>query len=149
MTAIVLLSTYLILSNISAFGGVHSYVVQSGSMEPSIMIGDVVLAKSQQSYLQNDVISFHDSLEGRIVTHRIIKTLNNGQEFITKGDANQAEDDGALPINMIIGKVKFVIPKIGFLVAFTKTLKGLIILVLIPAFIFILDEFVKIKKNAK
>jgi signal peptidase I len=135
-----------VASNSNIFGGYRSFLVQSGSMEPTILIGDIVVAQEQPSYSQNETITFKDE-SGRVVTHRIIKVVNKKQ-FKTKGDANRSEDEALVNKENIIGKVVFTVPKLGYLVGFSKTPLGLIILVLVPALGLIIDELVKMK-NAK
>lgn len=51
-----------------------------------------------------------------IITHRVISKYKNGEEYIfkTKGDANKDSDFFELTQNEVLGKVKFVIPYIGF-----------------------------------
>jgi len=146
LAVIALMGLYIITSNSSVFSGYRSFLVQSGSMEPAIMTGDIILIHSQDNYFKNDTITFHGS-EGRTVTHRIAEiTQNNGKQFFTtKGDANRSEDEDSITQDKIIGKVTLVIPKLGYLVAFSKSLPGLIILALIPAVLFILDELLKVK----
>lgn len=100
------------------------------------MVGDLILVKKQSSYSQNEVITFQNTNQ-RITTHRI-NEIKNGS-IITKGDANRVEDNDTVSQEQILGKVILVIPKIGFLVAFAKTLPGLILLVLIPAGILIVS----------
>ena len=150
MIAITLLAIYIVSSNFTLWGGYRSFLVQSGSMEPSIMTGDIIVIQNRigssiNKYSINDVVTFTNS-DNRIVTHRIVE-IKNGDEtqYLTKGDANRSEDEATIIDSQIIGKVVLVIPKLGFLVAYTKTLWGLIILVLIPATIYILDELFKIK----
>jgi len=118
------------------------YLVQSGSMEPSIMTGDLILVKKNATYLLNDVVTFKDD-EQRTVTHRIIEKLQGGSEprFATKGDANQAADRLEVGQNQIIGKVELVLPKLGFLAAFGKSRGGIILLVVVPTVLIIYDEF--------
>ena len=110
------------------------------------MTGDIILIRSQGSYQLNDVITFSNA-EGRIVTHRIVEQSkkDNSINFSTKGDANRSQDGDLITQSMIIGKVALVIPKLGYLVAFSKSLPGLIILALVPATLFILDELLKMK----
>ncbi len=122
-----------------------SFVVQSGSMEPTIHIGDIILVKKSPYYSQNEIITFYDE-KGRIVTHRIIKKVNEG--FITKGDANSTPDVNPVPKEKIIGKVIFIIPKLGFLAYFAKTPLGLFLFVAIPIALLSLDKFLNLKKNA-
>ena len=72
-----------------------------------------------------------------------------GRKYSTKGDANRTGDEDVIGDQQIIGKVVLVIPKLGYFVAFSKSSQGLIFLLIIPAVIFILDELMKIKKNAQ
>lgn len=136
-------------SNTNIFGGYKSFLIQSGSMEPSIMTGDIIVIHQIDRYVKNDVITFQNE-ESRIITHRIIDIANKGKDtsFVTKGDANRSEDEGVVASSNILGKVIYVIPKLGFLVAFAKSLPGLIMLIAIPALALIISEVLKIvQKN--
>ena len=106
-------------------------------MEPTIHIGDVILIQPDNSYQKNDVVTFTDS-EGRTVTHRIIEETPQG--FITKGDANQTPDPRTVAQSSIQGKVIFTIPKLGFLVAFSKTKTGILLFIVVPVVIIIYDQ---------
>ena len=106
--------------------GFSSAIVVSGSMSGSIEIGDIVLVHREESYAPGDVISFE---HGRsVVTHRIVGTAEEG--YITRGDANNADDSDPVPAENIIGRVILVIPKIGGLVEFLRTPLGMTCLVL-------------------
>lgn len=146
LAVFVLMGLYIVTSNFSVFSGLRSFLVQSGSMEPAIMTGDIIIIHHQDSYLKNDVITFH-SPDGRVVTHRIAEITqdNDKPHFLTKGDANRSQDEDYITQSQIIGKVSLVIPKLGYLVVFGKSLPGLIILAIIPAALFILDELLKVK----
>lgn len=137
-------------SNTNITGGFKTFLVQSGSMEPSIMTGDIVITNHQKQYFNNDVVTFKDFQES-IITHRIIDI--NQEKISTKGDANRTSDPEIINQNMILGKVVFVIPKLGYLVSFSKTVPGVILFIVIPCLILIGDEvlkFIKIitKKNS-
>lgn len=95
--------------------GYRSYTVLSGSMEPKFYPGDLVIIKhkNKTDIKVNDVVTFRDN-EGVIVTHRIIEEVNEG--YITKGDNNNVDDADKLTEDNIIGKVKFSIPKLGYLI---------------------------------
>ena len=114
-------------------------------MEPTIMTGDIIIIHENPSYYKNDVVTFNTK-DGRIVTHRIIKTVTKGEKnlFMTKGDANRSEDEALISLDQIMGKVTFVVPKLGYFVAFSKSLPGLIIFVFIPAGLILIGELVKI-----
>ena len=82
-----------------------------------------------------------------IVFYRIINI--NQEKISTKGDANRTSDPEIITQNMVIGKVIFVIPKLGYLVSFSKTIPGVIFLIIIPCSILIGDEILKIFQNYK
>lgn len=106
--------------------GYCSAVVISGSMSGSIEVDDMVITKKQNEYEVSDVIMFLNS--GNAVTHRITKVTESG--YKTKGDANNSEDVGS-PVKpeSVIGKVIFVIPKIGIVTQFFSTPFGMMCLV--------------------
>jgi len=140
---------FSISANTSLLGNYKSYVIQSGSMENTIMTGDIILIKSMPQYNKYDVITFKEGGE-RIVTHRIIQ-VNEAEagksDFVTKGDANRSIDNDVVTQEQILGKVMFVVPKVGFLVAFAKSPFGLIILILIPSALLIIDRLIKMSQK--
>lgn len=147
--ALTIAALYVISFNFNILGSYKSYAVRSGSMEPTIMTGDIIVVKKQPHYFLGDVVTFRDRRQN-VVTHRLIATGEDSTElFSTKGDANRAFDQEKIKEEQIIGRVVFTVPRLGYLMSFTKTPAGLIILVLIPAAIYILDELIKIIKNAK
>ena len=89
------------MNNKSLFG-FRIYRVISGSMQPALQIGDVIIVKKSNNYYERDIITYSNGLT--TITHRII-AINN-DEVITKGDANEVDDK---PINkeQIIGKFFF------------------------------------------
>lgn len=95
--------------------------VQTGSMEPEFHVGSIVIAKkvNPEELEVGDVISFYsmaDDINGKVNTHRIVELSANmagGRRFITKGDANTANDpDDVSPVN-VIGKVVYNIGSVG------------------------------------
>ncbi len=123
------------------------YLVQSGSMEPAINAGDIVVVKPKSNYHQRQVITFYDQ-DGRVVTHRILAVKDQAGQavFLTKGDANEAPDSYLVPREKVIGQLILVLPRMGFLVSFAKTRYGALLLVVVPAVIIIYDEFRKLKE---
>ncbi len=106
------------------------YIIQSGSMEPSFQIGDLVIIQLQTKYQNNDVITFKTK-DNKIVTHRIINIVDKNNYF-TKGDANRIKDFETTNPDNILGKVIQIIPKIGLLANFTHTNIGYITFFIIP-----------------
>lgn len=112
--------------------GYSRLVVASGSMEPTFSTGDVIFIHRQDSYELNDVVTFRDS-SGNLVTHRLVGT--SGGEFITRGDANNIEDDELLNPAQILGRYTLRIPGLGGLVEFLRSPLGLCLLVIVGFFI--------------
>lgn len=116
--------------------GYRSYTVLSGSMEPKLYPGDIVIAKhkNKTDINVNDIVTYRDN-EGVIITHRIIEETPEG--YITKGDNNNVEDAQILTEDNIIGEVKLSIPKIGYVMEFLS--KPMVIateMILLSVFIF-------------
>lgn len=117
---VIIAKTFLGIEQPEIFG-YSSAVVISGSMAGSIEIDDMVLIHKQDDYQVGDVITFESG--SSLVTHRIVDEENG--EFITKGDANNTEDMEPVLFENIIGKVVFVIPKIGVFIQYLQTPLGM------------------------
>lgn len=149
-----LISALIIIAASSAFsalkipGGLKMLVVQSGSMEPTIKTGSIILIKKQDTYNTGDIISFVGAGSDS-TTHRVTKTnIIKGKEiFNTKGDANQGGDQETIGIESILGKTVFTVPYLGYLISFTKTQQGFIFLIVVPATLIIFSEILNIKKE--
>lgn len=111
-------------------------------MEPTIHIKDIIIINQDTQYFSGQAITF--KTEGHIVTHRIAEVKNELGEvtYITKGDANRSEDDGVVKQSDVIGRVVFVVPKIGQFVAFAQSPFGLILMVGFPLLGLITDMFI-------
>ncbi len=89
--------------------GYSYFVVATGSMSGTIEVNDIIFVKLTDNVKNNDIITFKNQ-NGDIITHRIIQT--SGNRIITKGDANNTQDD-AITRNHVIGKVVSIIsPKV-------------------------------------
>lgn len=119
-------------------------VVVSGSMRPSLNVGDLVVVKAvPPSELKvGDVIVFHNPLRKQeLIVHRIVDIViaDDGKRYFnTKGDANFLTDKdrwGVLvPEDLVEGKVVFVIPYIGLLrIALDSLMSPLVLYLLIVA----------------
>lgn len=131
LTIVVLLLVGLLLFNVYNFinikvlkkdltsvFGYSLLEVVSGSMEPTIHVGDLILIDTKDSvYHVNDIVTFKD-VNGDFVTHRILH-IEEG-EMVTKGDNNNTEDS-AMSTKDIVGKYLFRIPNAGKVMASFKT----------------------------
>ena len=98
------------------------YTIATGSMVPNINVLDAVInmrVDNPADLKVGDVITFRSSsvlTNNLTITHRI-KAITKDEEgnvcYITKGDANNIEDDSCAKFNNIIGKVIIRIPGLG------------------------------------
>lgn len=107
--------------------GVFTYsprVILSGSMQPGINIGDVVIIKEIDGKTAQigDIIMF--PLGEMKVTHRVIdvKEVNGKKYFTTKGDANNDPERDPVSEKNVKGKVVMVIPKAGQLTILMRSI---------------------------
>lgn len=145
------IAVLLIISVLPITGNFKVMAVRSGSMEPTIKRGGIVVVKPVNDYKIGDVITFQLGKNKEPITHRIYDIKVNGGEFryITKGDANDSYDPGEIAKKDIIGKVLFSVPLLGYVIYFAKQPFGFAIFIIIPAVILIFDQVKKILKEAK
>ena len=129
--------------------GYKPFIVLSGSMESKIKVGDLVIVKNVDANdLQvGDIIAFRDS-KNIVTTHRIIeiKSEDNKLAFITKGDANNTKDDVIVYSNMVEGKFKTRIGKLGSAIMFIQQPIGFVVM-LMSIFIICLLFYLYINRN--
>ncbi len=139
----------LVLS-IFSIGGIKTLVVLSGSMEPAIKTGSVILTKPASEYEVGDVITFGENTKTKTpTTHRIneIREIDGQKAYVTKGDANNAPDQKTVTDREIIGKLVASVPYLGYGVAAAQKPVGFLLIVIVPAVIIIYEEAQKIKKE--
>jgi len=129
-------------------GDTHYLTVHSGSMEPALPVGSVVVIKPvDPNKLQKDEIICFKLSNPQSITHRIIDITDEG--FVTKGDANEDPDSFVVQKKNIIGKVVFTIPYVGYLNHFVKTPLGFTLFIILPATIIIAEEIRNIINHRK
>lgn len=117
--------------------------VVSGSMEPTIMVGDLIVIDTNcEEYQKGDIITFRD-VNGSFVTHRIIEI--GVDEMITKGDNNDSLDEAMSPAT-IVGKYVTRIPQLGSVMS---SLKNPLVMALILAIGIIVCFLVSTDKDLK
>ncbi|MBN9191115.1 signal peptidase I [Microbacterium sp.] len=107
-----------VMWGLTAAGIVKPLVVISGSMEPKIMTGDLVIdTKVPASSLKiGDVVSLPSQLTHNLVTHRIQKIVSDGGDTYTitlKGDANQFQDALDYTVTGEAWMPKITVPGVG------------------------------------
>ena len=146
VASIVGLGVLLLLSAIPT-ANLTVKIVESGSMEPSIKTGSIVVIREYAQYQKGDVITFFfDEGDATPTTHRIVEidTEDGEDRYITKGDANENEDPRAIEEEMVLGKVLLSIPFIGYILDFAREPLGFALIIGLPALFIIIDESMKI-----
>lgn len=125
MSALVIIALF---SFIPMCFGYKGYVIETGSMEPTISIGSVVYVKESDLKL-NDIITYKSN--NKLITHRIVGIDEMNRTLITKGDAQKYNDDYKVSVSDVLGKVKYSIPFIGYCVMYLQSLEGIISAILL------------------
>lgn len=130
-----------------SISGYQMYIVMSGSMNPTIKTGSLVIVKpaGPKEIRAQDIITFRGEQDDEnTTTHRVIDIYEkDGLFFKTKGDANEVEDPMPVSANYLIGKVIFTMPYIGYVFYFARSRSG--VLILLAAWIlFLAAELTKI-----
>ncbi len=128
----------LLLATIAApsLGGYRTYVIYGSSMEPTIKLGSLIVAKSAdvEDLEVGDIIAFRSGNE-TIVTHRItgIREEDGHRLVLTKGDASNGADPTEIQLEDGVRRVAYHLPYLGYVVDFAKGPLGIILLVALPA----------------
>jgi signal peptidase len=96
--------------------------VLTGSMEPGISPGDLVVSRAQGSYSEGDVVTYLTET-GSSVTHRVVAVSDEGL-LTTRGDANNADDSLQVDPANVVGAVVLVVPGAGTALGWLATPAG-------------------------
>lgn len=124
---------------ISYLLGIRPAIAMSGSMEPVVHTGSVIMINEKYSYDDvkvNDVIAFE--LNGGLMCHRAIELTDEG--IATKGDANENEDGITTTRENFRGKLVYQIPELGKAVVKFKSKEGLIFICAAYATLVVIDS---------
>lgn len=135
--------------------------VLSGSMEPALQVGGVVVTRpvEAEAIEEGDIITFYSPLGEALTTHRVVARVagvHDGERgsglavatpqeepsiyFRTKGDANEDEDPFIVPAQNVVGEVVFHLPYLGYVASFIQTRLGLLVTLFVPGLIIIILE---------
>lgn len=122
--------------------GVGASVVLSGSMEPALSVGDLIVIREREQYENGDVIVYQNG--SMPVVHRIV---NISDETVTTcGDANNVNDD-PFPVAAIKGEVVAALPRVGYAVWMLKS--PVAVVVMLAAAVLLIEISFRIGKTEK
>lgn len=118
--------------------------ILTGSMRPAVPQGSLVIIHNvpTRDIHPGDVITFINPVNAKqTITHRVVetKTVASLPGFVTRGDANNSDDQPILAGN-VVGKVVWHAPNIGHWLNTARKPIWVILLVAIPGILIIIDE---------
>jgi signal peptidase len=115
--------------------GHRSLTVLSGSMEPTLETGSVVvdeLIRPTEAGI-GDIVTFSDPANpDRLITHRLRRARVEGHtaHMVTRGDANDAPERWDVDVDGEIGRVMFHVPMLGRVRELVGSRQGYVVLML-------------------
>lgn len=142
--------SFINTEEIPDFMGYKPFIVLSGSMEPAVMTGDLVITQEVDpaALKAGDVIAYRYGQE-TVITHRIREvTEKDGLlAFITKGDANNVEDNVMPTGDLVEGRLRWTLPGVGNAAMFLQTPYGLLIAAGVPLLLYLLVDLLRRRRH--
>jgi signal peptidase len=130
--------------------GYNSFVIYSGSMEPTVKVGSLLLTRpvDVNDLRVGDVITYRSPGNHTTLTHRIVSMRQQDGDWVfeTKGDASLAPDPQEVILRAQVSKMAFDIPYLGYVVDFAKSTQGIVLFLLVPAAGLLLMQGLKVWK---
>lgn len=122
----------------SRVAGYAAYTVLSGSMQPAIAAGDVVVDEPVRptELRSGDIVTFKDPDDDqRLITHRV-RRIDIGPQrahVVTRGDANDTDERWTIARDGRVGRVAARLPRLGYALSWAHSLPGQILTLIAPA----------------
>ena len=131
--------------------GYNFYVIISDSMEPEIMVDDVIISKvyKGEKLEVGQVITYYGkegSVANKVVTHKIVgvEDTPNGQNIVTKGVKEGATEDPMITQDDVMAVMVCNTKVITFVYSIVSSPVGFLIFIILPLVAIIVTEIVKI-----
>ncbi len=116
------LLTLLAVATLPTLASWTGYVVRTGSMEPAIEAGDVVVASpfsatggevpdGRVMVFRNPVFGTTPSAQ-KVLVHRVVGVDEDGS-YVTKGDQNRSNDSSPVSPGAFTGRARLLVPMVG------------------------------------
>lgn len=119
------------MGNIESIGDYTLFNITTGSMEPTLPIGTLVVGQivDPDVIKEGDIITYKGVTGSTVTTHRVqeVKQGEEGVEFVTKGDANSVIDPVIVKGDNLISRVFVDFKYIGSIITFLQENIGAVI----------------------
>ena len=144
----------IILASLPMFMGHRTLVILSGSMEPSITKGGLVIAEPVPSkdLKVGDVIAFSPNADTQVpIVHRIavIAERNGIRYYSTRGDANPNGDAAEVSLPATSWRVAASIPLAGYVMFYAASTTGKVLLIAVPVVGIVVLSLLELLKKFK
>jgi len=161
MVVLIVFGAAIALSVFAGPGNFRVFVVGSGSMNPALKMGSIVLVEPTSwakkiaspmpmpAFKKGDIITYLSRKTS--TTHRVVGVEETNSQFVyqTKGDANKAADREKVSEKQVLGKAILSVPYIGYGVNFARTQLGYIFLIVVPITLIIFSEMQNISTEIR
>ena len=151
------IKSYTKPEEVPTFLGVAPLIVQSGSMEPTILVDDLIFVRrvdpskiragAKNSENPGTIVAYFASPQGgTVITHRVIsiRTAEDGaRTYEMQGDFNNAPDENLVRDSQIVGEYFLRVEGAGAVALFMKEPIGMVLFVGIPLGLFVLYDTVR------
>lgn len=133
-------------NNVASLAGYTPMVVQTDSMAPTFLSGDLIFIKKcdTASLNEGDIICFHTIInnEYALNTHRIqkIEDMEGVRSYTTKGDNNEISDSHIISDGDIVGKYVGRLSKMGKVMDFLSGSVGFLVVIVLPMLLFFIYQ---------
>ncbi len=122
-------------------GGEHAKIrvmtVLTGSMRPTLGVGDVVMAEvvPASQIRSGDIVTYREPTGKRYVTHRVQSIVWTGDlaSVVTRGDANEIGETWTVRGDGAIGRVKLHVSHVGYVIGALGSAQGRLVIVGVAA----------------
>lgn len=138
-------------TTVPALLGYQTMLVSSGSMAPTIQVGDAVVIHrtTADAVRPNDIVTYAAPRSPGVVTHRVLQVRDiDGRRWLqTKGDAAARPDPNLTPGEAVRGKVVLVLPRMGYILHLARTMWGGLLTIGLPLTVLIAREVLDLVRN--
>ena len=147
LNMVLIVKSYAHPEQVPTVFGIAPLIVQSGSMEPTIKLDDLIFTRTKDpdTIKKNDIITYQPLNAATLVTHRVVSVSpqNGKRVFFTKGDANSAADEDPVYGSQVVGVYFARLPGVGRIAMFLLEPIGMIVCVALPLLLFLAYDMLR------